>query len=45
MGPYFGCGLLGHVVKHYPILQKKAKKRKKRGQERVQESNCGKMEQ
>ena len=30
LGPCFGCGLPGYVVKDCPILQKKAKKRKQK---------------
>jgi len=30
LDPYFGCGWLGHVVKDFPILQKKVEKRKQK---------------
>ena len=32
-GPGFGCGLPGHIAKDYPILQKKAEKRKENGKQ------------
>ena len=34
LGPCFGCGLPGHVVKDCPILQKKAEKRKQKAKKK-----------
>jgi len=37
LGSCFGCGLPGHVVKDFPILQKKAKKRRQKAKKNSKE--------
>jgi len=39
LGPCFGCGLPGHVVKDCPILQKKDEKQKQKAKKEVKKAN------